>query len=187
MDLGKILYNHKLWLDGEGGERADLSSVDLRDAKLVDADLRGADLMDANLRCANLSGANLTRSDLMDANLMGANLTRARLLGANLRGADIMRAELWCANLSGADLRRANLTGTKFPDTDMVLSSPWGHCHIQRDHIRIGCKYHTTKEWDSFSDEEIARMDEGTLTWWKQWKPAVMFLAQQCKPYGEAE
>ena len=54
MDLKKILDEHLLWLNGEGGSRADLR----------DADLRCADLRDADLRCANLSDADLRGADL---------------------------------------------------------------------------------------------------------------------------
>ena len=46
-ELQEILDNHKLWLDDEGGERADLRG----------AYLRGANLGDANLSGAYLSGA----------------------------------------------------------------------------------------------------------------------------------
>jgi hypothetical protein len=45
--LQGVLEDHKRWLIGEGGERADLS----------DADLRYADLRGANLWGANLDGA----------------------------------------------------------------------------------------------------------------------------------
>ena len=33
MDLKKILDEHLLWLNGEGGSRADLRDADLRDAE----------------------------------------------------------------------------------------------------------------------------------------------------------
>ena len=89
MDLKKILDEHLLWLNGEGGSRADLRGANLRDA-----DLRGADLRGANLSCANLS----------NANLFGANLR-----GANLRDADLRGADLSCANLRGADLSGASM------------------------------------------------------------------------------
>ena len=81
MDLKKILDEHLLWLNGEGGSRADLSDVDLR----------GADLRCADLRCANLSNADL--------------------FGADLRCANLRCADLRCANLSNADLRNADLCG----------------------------------------------------------------------------
>ena len=61
--LKKILSDHCLWVNDEGGERA-------------------------NLSCANLSGANLSCANLSGANLSDANLSNANLLGANLRGAN---------------------------------------------------------------------------------------------------
>ena len=94
MDLKKILDEHLLWLNGEGGSRANLSNADLfganlRGANLFGANLRNADLRDADLRCANLSnadlrGANLSNADLCGANLRGANLSNADLCGASI-------------------------------------------------------------------------------------------------------
>jgi hypothetical protein len=120
MDLKKILDEHLLWLNGEGGSRANLSNADLRDANLSNADLFGANLRCANLSNADLRDANLSNADLFGANLRGANLSNADLFGANLRGAnlfganlrnaDLRDADLRCANLSNADLRGANLS-----------------------------------------------------------------------------
>ena len=89
MDLKKILDEHLLWLNGEGGSRADLCDVDLRNA-----DLRCADLRNANLRGANLSDADLRNADLCRANLRNANLRCA-----NLRNADLCRADLFGASI----------------------------------------------------------------------------------------
>jgi hypothetical protein len=115
MDLKKILDEHLLWLNGEGGSRANLSNADLfgadlRGANLSNADLRGANLSNANLSNADLRCANLSNADLFGANLRGANLFGANLFGANLRNADLRDADLRCANLSNADLRGANLS-----------------------------------------------------------------------------
>ena len=66
--LAEILENHKKWLNGEGGERADLSYSDLRGS---------------NLRGSNLSGSNLSYSDLSGSNLRGSNL----------RGSDLSQAK----------------------------------------------------------------------------------------------
>ncbi len=104
--LQKILENHKLWLAGGAGKRADLSGADLSGA-----DLSGADLSNANLSNANLSGA-----DLRYADLVGTYLRHADLSGADLIGADLSDAVLRDANLSGADLRNANLSGAKYSD-----------------------------------------------------------------------
>ena len=104
--LREILDAHKLWLEGKGGKRADLSCADLSCADLSCADLRDADLRCANLRGANLRGADLRGANLSDADLRGANLRGADLRGANLRGANLIGADLdfsswplWCGGL----------------------------------------------------------------------------------------
>ena len=124
MDLKKILDEHLLWLNGEGGSRADLrganlSNADLRDANLSNADLRDADLRGANLRCANLSNADLSDADLRDADLRGANLRCANLRDANLRGANLSNADLRDADLRDAYLRDANLRDADLRDADL--------------------------------------------------------------------
>ena len=98
-ELKEILKKHRLWLEGEGGERADLTKADLTKADLSKANLTGA-----NLTGANLTGANLSRADFSEANLTGAYLSRA-----NLTGTDLNRAYLTLAHLSRADLSQANL------------------------------------------------------------------------------
>jgi hypothetical protein len=110
-ELQKILDNHRLWLEGEGGKRANLScanfsganlsGVNLSGAYLNHAYLSGADLSCANLSCANLSGANLSGANLGGANLTHAGLPYAYLSGANLSGASLSGANLSGANLSG--------------------------------------------------------------------------------------
>ena len=114
--LQKVLKNHELWMEYEGGKRADLAGADLADADLsnaylADADLSGADLRAADLSYVDLNRANLAGADLSDADLAGADLSDADLSGADLRHADLSDADLTGANLSGADLRAADLTG----------------------------------------------------------------------------
>ena len=87
MDIKKILSEHSKWINGDGGERADLRGADLSEANLRWADLRGADLRwadlsVADLRRADLSGADLRWVDLSEADLRGANLSEADLSGA---------------------------------------------------------------------------------------------------------
>ena len=59
MDLKEILDEHLLWLNGEGGSRADLRGANLSSADLSRADLSCADLRGANLSDADLSGASI--------------------------------------------------------------------------------------------------------------------------------
>ena len=114
MDLKKILDEHLLWLNGEGGSCANLFGANLRGANLSDADLRCANLSDADLRCANLRDADLRGANLSDADLRGANLSDADLRCANLSDADLR-----CANLRDADLRGANLSDADLRNADL--------------------------------------------------------------------
>lgn len=77
--LDKILENHKLWLNGEGGECANLRGADLRYANLYNIDLR----------CANLNSADLSGASLYNANLSGASLYNANLYSSNLNNANL--------------------------------------------------------------------------------------------------
>ena len=97
--LAEVLEQHRLWLLGRGGERANLEGANLKGANLEGADLRGAHLggaylEGAYLRGAYLEGAYLRGADLEDANLEGAYLRGAYLKGAYLKGANLKGAVL---------------------------------------------------------------------------------------------
>ena len=97
--IKKVLGLHKKWLNNtQGGERADLSGVDLHEADLHGANLSGADLQEADLSGANLREANLSGADLSKADLRGADLHLANLSEANLRWAnlDFSCFPIWC-------------------------------------------------------------------------------------------
>ncbi|ALX68686.1 hypothetical protein AV643_06385 [Listeria monocytogenes] len=93
-ELDIILENHGKWLLNEGGERANLSNIDLKNTNLRFANLRLAYLRGADLSNANLRGANLRHADLRRADLSYANLSYADLSYANLRRADLSYADL---------------------------------------------------------------------------------------------
>ena len=105
MDIKKILSEHLKWINGDGGERANLSE---------------ANLSEANLRGANLSGAHLRWASLSGADLRGANLS-----GADLSVADLRRADLSVADLSGANLRGANLRGADLSEAKNIDQAFW--------------------------------------------------------------
>jgi len=98
--------------------RAALSDINLRYARLDRAHLNSADLSSANLRSAELAyahleAAHLTGADLSGADLSGADIDYAGLRGADLSSADLSNADLSSANLSSADLSSADLGGAK--------------------------------------------------------------------------
>ena len=110
-EIQEILEQHQLWLNNNGGKRADLRGVDLRGANLYSVQLGNA-----CLSLADLSYANLRNADLHNVSLFGANLHEADLHSTDLSCADFGWANLNCTNLSyanlyGADLSDANLSG----------------------------------------------------------------------------
>ncbi|EDN9241284.1 pentapeptide repeat-containing protein [Listeria monocytogenes] len=120
-ELDIILENHGKWLLNEGGERANLSNIDLKNTNLRFANLRlaylrGADLSNANLRGANLRFADLRGADLRFADLSYANLSIADLSYANLSNADLSNVNLSNANFRGVDLSDANLNWINWRD-----------------------------------------------------------------------
>ncbi|CAK0753342.1 secreted effector protein PipB2 [Azospirillaceae bacterium] len=103
--INNELIIHGKWLKKLGGRPADLSFRDLsglnfRKARLINAKLTGVNLSGADLSGSDLSGADLFGADLEGANLAGANLT-----GTDFRGANLHRAVLTNAVLRGADFR----------------------------------------------------------------------------------
>ena len=148
MNLKETLRLHKLWINDQGGVRADLHGADLTEANLSDADLR-----DADLRGANLSGTYLTRT-----NLSGADLTRANLRGANLTRADLHGADLHETNLRGADLTGAYLGGAylsgaiglyqfgPMPTSGRLCYAVW---HTDKWMVQAGCFWGDLDELDA--------------------------------------
>ena len=126
------------------------------------------------LRGANLGGANLRCADLFDADLFDANLRYANLGGADLR----------YANLGGADLRYANLDGEILTKTPIsILNLTW-EIFITSQYLTIGCHRHTHKEWEKFSDDQIAKMESKAGEFWKVNKSWILGA---CKAHKETK
>ena len=119
-ELKEILKKHKMWLkDEEGGERANLSYVDLKCVDLSYTNLRAANLMGINLSDSNLHNADLTCTDLRYANLTDTDLTDVDLTCANLEGTNLTDADLRNANLKYTNLRCTDLTDANLENADL--------------------------------------------------------------------
>jgi uncharacterized protein YjbI with pentapeptide repeats len=131
-------------------------------ANLRGANLRGANLCSANLRDADLCNAGLCNANLRDANLRYAGLSGANLSGANLSGANLSGADIRCCIGNGSEIKTLLITKYHITYTGEVLA--------------IGCQQHSKSEWLGFDDETIARMDDGALEWWREWKPKLIAI-----------
>ena len=154
----------KICVEAAVKAKADLGGADLRGAYLRGAALGGAALGGADLRCADLGGADLRGADLGGADLGGAALGGADLGGAYLRG----------AYLRGADSEKIKITKTPI----QVLTDVYDII-IFDSHMRIGCEFHSLKDWWSFDDRRILEMDNSTaLKFWKTWKKPLRAICR---------
>ena len=162
---GGVIYIH------QGGS---LSHANLRGADLSHANLSHANLFDTNLLGANLSDANLTGADLTGANLFDTNLRDANLRGADLRGADLRRADLTAANLTDA-----NLFGQKIEKTPIQINNLIWPIIITEHHMKIGCQVHTHQEWEDFTGDELAAMDNDAFEFAEKWRSILLMMCHE--------
>lgn len=177
---GAILAYNKLQcanLRGFNLANANLWEADLREADLRDANLCKAALYKTNLEDADLSGAYLAGADLRRANLEGANLAGANLAGADLRGANLQLADLNQANLTGSNLQGADLQNTILPTEVISLDGLRWPVTILLGYMRIGCQHYHVRDWEQFTDAEIALMDSCALEFWQANKQKLIAIA----------
>ena len=136
-----------------------------------------------SLKGANLQGANLKWANLQGANLQGANLQYANLQYANLQGANLQYANLKGANLQYADLKGANLRGANLPTDVIRIDGMLWDVTILHGHMRIGCQHHHVDEWESFTDDEISKMDDDAMKFWQANKQKLITIANFTKEY----
>ena len=143
--------------------------------------LQYADLQYTDLRWADLQGADLREANLQRADLLGANLKYADLRGANLKYADLRGANLKYANLRGANLRGANILGADLTTDVIRIDGMRWDVMIFQDWMTIGCQHHHIDDWDKFTDDEIAEMDDDALEFWQANKQKLITIANFTK------
>ena len=100
-------------------------------------------------------------ADLQYANLKGANLQHADLKGANLRHADLRGANL--------SIDVIHIDGMRW---DVIIFQDW---------MTIGCQHHHVVDWDRFTDDEISKMNDDALEFWKENKGKLITIANLTK------
>ena len=111
--VGEALALHRKWLaDQSAGRCADLFQAKLTGLDLSSWDLRKARLVGADCQRIVLTKANLAEVDFLGADLSNADLSYADLTKANMRGVRLTGANLNHANLDDVDFRGGTvLTG----------------------------------------------------------------------------
>ena len=93
-----------------------------------------------------------------------------------IEGDSLQEANLQGANLQGADLQGANLP----TDVIRIDGMRWD-VTILHGYMRIGCQHHYVDEWESFTDDEISKMDEHALEFWQANKQKLITIANLTK------
>ena len=86
------------------------------------------------------------------------------------------KADLYGADLRGADLYGADIDGETVKLTPLSVSNLIYHCLITDNYMRLGCKRFTHTEWKNFDDEQILKMDDDALPFWKTWKEPLLAM-----------
>ena len=91
----------------------------------------------------------------ISADLIGVNLRHTNLIGADLR---------YCVG-NNKEIKSLQLGTYDVAFTKNILC--------------VGCQSHTLKEWKAFTDEEIAKIDDNALEWWKKWKDTLITIIKK--------
>ena len=176
-ELKIILYEHKRWVNNEGGCRADLRGADLRKADLRGINLSGANLSGANLRGADLRDSDLRNTKLSYTDLTGANLENSNLADSDLSWADLSYTDLSDTNLEGVNLKRTNLKGA---DLDYSCMPLWcGDLKANYDEKQIIQQLYHVLSHVKYSDHSTESLKEILLT------DEILNLANEFHRVGE--
>ena len=85
------------------------------------------------------------------------------------------------ANLKGANLKGANLKGANLPEEVIRIDGMRWDVTIFQGWMTIGCQHHHVDEWESFTDDEISKMDVDALEFWQANKGKLIAVANLTK------
>ena len=88
---------------------------------------------------------------------------------------------LQAANLQGADLQAADLRYADLPTDVIRIDGMLWDVTILHGHMRIGCQHHHVDEWESFTDDEISKMDDDAMKFWQANKQKLITIANFTK------
>jgi len=152
-----IVAEHKKWLAGVGGSRADFSG----------RDLQGMSFYEKNLREANFCGADCCGVDFSSANLSGATLGSSNCTHADFSGSD----------LTGTDFHQATITGADFNgavDGRMARLDfgGWSIC-VRSSQTSIGCHLEKNEDLLRWEPKDVDDFCMGAFSWWTTHGDAV--------------
>ena len=80
-----------------------------------------------------------------------------------------------------ANLQYTNLQGANLPTDVIRINGMRWDVMILYGYMRIGCQHHYVDDWDKFTDDEIAEMDDDALEFWQANKHKLITIANFTK------
>ena len=76
---------------------------------------------------------------------------------------------------------RVDMRGANLPTDVIRIDGMRWDVMIFQDWMTIGCQHHHIDDWDKFTDDEISKMDNGALEFWKENKGKLITIANLTK------
>ena len=94
-----------------------------------------------------------------------------------------VRGDAWVSGSAGV-YGNAEVYGTarvygKCTKTPLQLGGLLYPVTITDSHVKVGCEFHTTKQWAKFKDSRIEKMDSEAVEWWATYKDVILKLAEE--------
>ena len=186
-NIKDILIDHELWLNSNGGERADLSNTDLRWLDLRNANLSYAIIVNSDLRGVFLKNTNFSNTDISHSNLSGSDTGGANFSHANLSYTDFRGSNLSFSNFNGANMDFARLENTNLYNVagnnkeikSIFCTRTYLMSYTTTD-LYVGCKGHRIEDWWDFSEEDIREMDgKKAVSFCNKWRDTIKMIIEK--------
>lgn len=178
----EMAANHKLWLEGNGGERAVFANCALNDMDLsgYHHDFYKANFANSYLNNIVFPGT-MQQTDFTNAHLFNVSLKHCSLQQATFDQARCQQVDFHGSYLRDTNFRTTKLQVCNFTGTNTTLCNlkiyQNGHwpAVIGPEYTTIGCHFHKNEEWKQFNDHQIRSLAYGALPYWNANK-AIIFM-----------
>jgi len=81
--------------------------------------------------------------------------------------------------LTAANLTDANLFGQKIEKTPIQINNLIWPIIITEHHMKIGCQVHTHQEWEDFTGDELAAMDNDAFEFAEKRRSILLMMCHE--------
>lgn len=206
--LNQAARDHQEWIfSKEKGERkrAIFEGVDFRELCFNNLNFCGAAFGNCDMSNAVMENVNFSATILTDCNFDNSSLFSSSFVSSTINYCSFKSISGYLCNFDNAFIRKvafddADITSFSFHETYLqqvsfekvknlklvagdgifikTIQLPNYDVVFSTTHMQIGDEYHQIDQWFDFSDDDISKMSDGTLVWWKKWKPFIKLAVE---------